>query len=152
MLNKLLKDFETFKEMEKQCKEVTGYTMDEIVDLDSEEFDKVMGKLFANTLKLEKEYKRKKELAKIEELKKKTKPLEDGVYFKVFQVEIDDEELDEDQIAVAVEGQGALHEILGLASSGLGQIIAKNIDDIDDLDAIIDTIGKVIKKEIREVL
>lgn len=152
MLNKLLKDFETFKEMDKYCKETTGYTVEEIIDLKGEEFDKVMGKLFAHTVKLEKEYAKKKELAKMEALKKKTKPVEDGAFFKVYQVEIEGEDLDEDQIAVAVEGQGELHEILGLASSGLGQIIAKNIDDIKDVDAIIDAVVKTIKQEIREVL
>ena len=134
-MEELLKSMkELTKSFDKVMKEEIGYTMDEMLKLDGEKFEKVSDE-FVNKL-LKKAIKGENEITKAD-----VKEKEHGQFLKIYEVETPRGE------GVAVEGQGKLGDVIFMGAKGLGQVIKENRNCFKDLDDLLDTVCEQIRDE-----
>ena len=137
MLEELKNTCEEFEKFEKFVKEASGYSTDELLKLDGEDFINAVNKL-TDKLHSKKEEKFEKE---VEEKKKEINF--DGQYFKVSECSKDGNK------GICVEARGNITTILMLICEGLADIINENRYRIKDIDGLLDTICKNLKDNIK---
>lgn len=128
---------EVSNRFDKLMKEEIGYTMEEMLKLKGEEFEKTADNFVEKVLKKMSENKEK------EDIKKNIKEKEHGQFLKIYEVETPNGE------GVAVEGQGKINDVLFFGAKGLGQIIKQNKYMFNNVDELVDTLCKQIKDEIK---
>lgn len=132
---------EVSNKFDELMKEEIGYTMEEMLKLKGEDFEKTADNFVEKVLKKMTENKTDKE--KFEEYKKQVKEKEKGSYLKIYEATTPTGE------GVVVEGQGKINDVLYYGVKGLGQIIAQNKNIFKDVDELVDTLCEQIKEEIR---
>lgn len=134
MMDKLLEELKkTCDEFEKFVKDTLGYSTEELLKLDGEEFTNAVNKL---TDKLQ--YKKDEEFKKEVEEKKKEINF-DGQYFKVSECSKDGNK------GFCVEARGDIATVLMLVCEGLANIINENRYRIKNVDKLVDMICENLK-------
>ena len=138
MMDKLLEELKkACDEFEKSVQEATGYSTDELLNLDGEEFTNAVKKL-TDKLQSKKDEEFKKE---VEENKKELNF--DGQYFKVSEC------LKDGKKGFYIETRGDITTILALICEGLANIINDNRYRIKSIDDLLDTIYKNLKDSVK---
>ena len=76
------------------------------------------------------------------EINKSVKQVEDGQYIKIYEAT----SLKGD--GIVVEGQGEFSKMLFFVAMAMANIIEENIDDINDVNGLVDTICEFVKDEV----
>lgn len=128
---------------DKLMKDEIGYTMEEMLKLKGEDFEKTADEFVEKVLKKMTEKKEETDKEKFEKYKKQVKEKEHGQFLKIYEATTPNGE------GVVVEGQGKVQDILFFGTKGLGQIIKQNKHIFKDVDELVDTLCEQIKDEIK---
>lgn len=138
MMDKLLEELKkTCEEFENFVKDASGYSTDELLKLEGEDFINAVNKL-TDKLQSKKDEEFKKE---VEEKKKDINF--DGQYFKVSQCSKDGNK------GICVEARGDITTILMLVCEGLANIINENRYRIKSVDKLVDMICENLKDNVK---
>lgn len=137
-MDKLLEELKkTCEEFDKVVKEACGYSTDELLKLNGEEFANAVNKL------TDKLYSKKDEEVKKEVEEKKKEINFDGQYFKVSEC------LKDGNKGFYIETRGDITTILALICEGLANVINENRYRIKSIDGLLDTIYKNLKDSVK---